>query len=307
MLYEIKSNMRRSQLETLYEAGLVTVQPGIENLSSRVLKIMDKGVTGCQNVRMLRDAVSTGLTVSWNYLYGFPGETPEDYLPLIEQFPALHHLPPLEAVARIAVERFSPYFNRPELGFGELRPDTQYLVNYDLPESELLDLAYIFAVTPSGVDETVGAVLTEAAERWQQEYPGSRLSHTDLGGEIMLVSRRSGFNWTSLRLTDPLQLAAFRLLDQPHTVPALARKLADEHGAGRPLEAELADLLRDWVALGIVFTESDHYVHVAPEAANQELLRLRPASDDPIADPVVDPVADPVASAADRELTGSVA
>ncbi|HZP51501.1 RiPP maturation radical SAM C-methyltransferase, partial [Actinocrinis sp.] len=74
MQYEIKSNMRREQLETLSAAGLVNVQPGIESLSGRVLKLMDKGVTGHQNVRMLRDASSTGLSVAWNYLYGFPGE-----------------------------------------------------------------------------------------------------------------------------------------------------------------------------------------------------------------------------------------
>src|SRR5262249_6197562 len=42
--YEIKSNLRRDQLATLYDAGLVNVQPGIESLSNRVLKIMDKGV-----------------------------------------------------------------------------------------------------------------------------------------------------------------------------------------------------------------------------------------------------------------------
>lgn len=29
---------------------MVSVQPGIESLSSSVLKLMDKGVTGCQNV-----------------------------------------------------------------------------------------------------------------------------------------------------------------------------------------------------------------------------------------------------------------
>jgi hypothetical protein len=115
MHYEIKANLRRDQLTALAGAGLVSVQPGVENLSTRVLKIMEKGVTGCQNVRLLRDAVTAGLAPAWNYLYGFPGELPEDYLPLVEQFPALHHLPPLDVVTRIVVERFSPYFNRPEL------------------------------------------------------------------------------------------------------------------------------------------------------------------------------------------------
>jgi ribosomal peptide maturation radical SAM protein 1 len=265
--YEIKSNLKQDQLDTLFAAGLVNVQPGIESLNSRVLKIMDKGVTGCQNVRMLRDATNSGISVAWNYLYGFPGETPEDYLPVIEQLPALHHLPPLDGVSRIVVERFSPYFDRPDLGFGRLRPARQYPLNYDLPEPELLDLAYLFEVEPQGVDEVVGDRLRAAAARWEREHAHSRLSHLDLTDEIVLVSRRADFDWTVLRLVEPVQVAAFRLLEQPRTVPWLARRLE------RP-EAEVADLLGHWVALGIVFTETDHFVHVAPRAANQELMRI---------------------------------
>ncbi len=55
--------------------GMIYVQPGIESLNHRVLDLMDKGVSGCQNVRMLRDGAETGLSVAWNYLHGFPGET----------------------------------------------------------------------------------------------------------------------------------------------------------------------------------------------------------------------------------------
>ncbi|HEX5494972.1 MAG TPA: hypothetical protein VFX70_10405 [Mycobacteriales bacterium] len=41
--YETKSNLRRSQIRVLLDAGLVKVRPGVETLSSRVLRIMDKG------------------------------------------------------------------------------------------------------------------------------------------------------------------------------------------------------------------------------------------------------------------------
>lgn len=273
--YEIKSNMRLGQLTTLAQAGLVNVQPGIESLSTRVLKIMDKGVTGCQNVRMLRDAATAGLSVAWNYLYGFPGETPEDYLPIVDQFPALHHLPPLDGVFRIAIERFSPYFNRPELGFGELRPARQYRVNYDLPEEELLGLAYIFEAAPQGIDERLGDRLRAAVDRWQREYHLSRLSYVDLGTEIVLVSRRRAFHWSVLRLDDPVEVAAFRLLDQPHRPAVLANKLAaDGADPARVTEGAVAELLDRWVRLGLLFTDDGQFVHVVPVAGNQELIRI---------------------------------
>lgn len=151
---EIKANMRRAQLRTLADAGMIYVQPGIESLNSRVLDLMDKGVSGCQNVRMLRDGAETGLSVSWNYLHGFPGETAADYEPVIAQLPALEHLdPPVDLSARIAIERFSPYFNRPELGFTGLRPEEHYRFTYDLPESELYELAYVFEAPERGIGE----------------------------------------------------------------------------------------------------------------------------------------------------------
>ncbi|BCJ66707.1 RiPP maturation radical SAM C-methyltransferase [Polymorphospora rubra] len=265
--YEIKSNMKGAQVQALADAGLVSVQPGIENLNSRVLKLMDKGVTGCLNIRMLRDAETSGITIAWNYLYGFPGETDDDYLSVIAQMPALHHLCPADGSTRIAIERFSPFFVKPELGFTDLRPAAQYRLIYDLPESELMDLAYLFDVPPQGIDEETAGRLERAVTEWQHEYAHSRLTHHDLGEEIVLVSRRRHFDWHVLRLTDPTEVAAFRQLDQPHTVAALARRL------GSP-EPAVAALLRRWRELGIVFEDAGQFIQIAPQAMNQDLLRI---------------------------------
>ncbi|MEV7432815.1 RiPP maturation radical SAM C-methyltransferase [Streptomyces griseoviridis] len=272
MHIEIKSNMRRGQLQTLADAGLIFVQPGIESLNSRVLTLMDKGVTGGQNVRMLRDAATVGLSVAWNYLHGFPGESAEDYDDVVAQLPALEHLnPPVGASSRIAIERFSPYFNDPGLGFSQLRPAEPYRLTYDLPEPEMFDLAYVFDVPPRGIDEDVVGRLDEGIARWKRNYPGSRLTHCDLEDRIVLVSVRPAFDWTRLELTDPLELALFRLLDQPHTVKAAARKLREEHPAD---EEALRRVLTRWRALGLVFEDNGQFVQIAPPAVNEEFLRI---------------------------------
>ncbi|OIJ69153.1 RiPP maturation radical SAM C-methyltransferase [Streptomyces mangrovisoli] len=271
MHIEIKANMRRAQLQTLADAGLIYVQPGIESLNSRVLDLMDKGVSGCQNVRLLRDAAETGLSISWNYLHGFPGETADDYTPVIAQLPALEHLdPPVDLSARIAIERFSPYFKRPELGFTGLRPEEHYRFTYDLPEAELHDLAYVFEAPERGITEETVTRLNDALAAWKKQHVDARLTHTDLGDRIVLVSDRRAFDWRTTELTGPLELAAFRLLDQPHTPAALLRKLGGEGAT----EEAVQELLRTWLELGVVFTDGGQYVHVAPAAVNQSLLRL---------------------------------
>ena len=271
--YEIKANMRMEQLRVLRDAGVVAVQPGIENLSTRVLKLMDKGVTGCHNVRLMRDAESLGIAVAWNYLHGFPGEQPEDYLPIIEQFPALYHLASPSSSSRIGLERFSPYFSRPGLGFATRWPATQYSVTYDLPESELNDLAYLFYTPDRGIQDATARRLTVAIGEWAEAHTQSRLTQCDLGSEIVLVSRRPGFDWTIQHITEPAELHAFRLLEQPRTPMTLAKELTDTFGVAAP-DPMVSSLLSRWQELGIVFTEDGRFIHVAPVATNGELIRI---------------------------------
>ncbi len=275
MHIEIKANMRMPHLQTLSDAGLVYVQPGIESLNDRVLDLMDKGVSGCQNVRMLRDGQAAGLSIAWNYLHGFPGEQASDYLPVIAQLPALEHLePPIDQSARIAIERFSPYFTRPELGFSELRPAKPYRFTYDLPEKEMLDLAYVFDVQPRGIGAETSGALNDAIKAWKGAYPTSRLTHTDLGDRVVLVNRRRTYPWRTHEITDPVEMAAFRLLEQPHTPAALTRKVT-QRVPGTPVgEDAVRGVLDRWLELGLVFTDAGSYVHIAPPAVNGQMLRL---------------------------------
>lgn len=272
---EIKANMRRSQLRTLSDAGLIYVQPGIESLNKRVLDLMDKGVSGCQNVRMLRDGAETGLSISWNYLHGFPGESAKDYEGVIGQIPALEHLdPPVDLSARIAIERFSPYFNKPELGFSGLRPEAHYRFTYDLPEEELYDLAYVFEAPQLGIGETTVSALNDALALWKEHHADARLTQADLGDRIILVSRRRAFDWRVMELSDPFEIAVFRLLDQPHAPASLLRKATVRVPGHTRTEADVDALLARWQERGLLFTDGGHFVHLAPSAVNEDLLRL---------------------------------
>lgn len=265
--FEVKANLRRHHFQRLRDAGAVQVQPGVENLSTHVLRLMDKGVTGCQNVRALRDAQSAGVTSSWNYLYGFPGETAEDYTDVIAQLPMLHHLEPPIGAARIAIERFSPYFDRPELGFPTLEPAPQYREIYQLPDEELADLAYIFTTVSQGIDRVQATALDEAIATWRAEYPLSRLTYQELDDRIVLVSRRTGYDWSVLELTSEAEIGLFRLLSQPRTVATLVAKTAGGATVTEPL-------LGLWSAMGIVFADHGHLVHTAVESHNQVLTRV---------------------------------
>ena len=71
---------------------------------------MRKGVRAGQNINLLRWAQYYGITVSWNILWGFPGESEEDYAEQAALLPDLIHLQPPMSAGRIWMERFSPLF-----------------------------------------------------------------------------------------------------------------------------------------------------------------------------------------------------
>jgi magnesium-protoporphyrin IX monomethyl ester (oxidative) cyclase len=92
--YEVKANLTRQQVEALVSAGITWVQPGIESLHTEVLRLMDKGIRGWQNVQLLKWSRELGMRLSWGLLCGFPGERDENYVQMAQWMPLLEHLPP---------------------------------------------------------------------------------------------------------------------------------------------------------------------------------------------------------------------
>ncbi|AYN38909.1 RiPP maturation radical SAM protein 1 [Streptomyces dangxiongensis] len=255
--YEVKSNLTPDQLRLLAASGTVHIQPGIESLGSRVLDLMDKGVTGARNVRTLRECENHALTCSWNLLYGFPGESADDYTPVIDQLPALVHLQPPSGAHRIQLERFSPHFTDPRLGFGKRRPAEMYQHVFDLPEEELADLVYLFDADDAGITGPAERRLRAAVAAWRAGHAHSRLLFEEDGPDLLVHDRRHGRPPAGHRFTG-WRAAALRRLEDGRTVPALHRLLAAD-GHEVPSGA-LADWVDEVLRLGLLFRDGATYV-----------------------------------------------
>jgi ribosomal peptide maturation radical SAM protein 1 len=144
MFYETKSNLTLEQVELFHRAGVERIQPGIEAISSSLLRRMKKGVLARQNLALLRYGRATGLGITWNLLYKFPGDELEDYEETLALIPLIHHLPPPSGIYPVSIDRFSPYFNEPAThGVSGLQPASAY--NWIFPSSsDLNSLAYHF-------------------------------------------------------------------------------------------------------------------------------------------------------------------
>ena len=173
--YEVKANLARDDLRMMAQAGITRIQPGLESLSSHVLALMRKGVRAAQNVNVLRWAQYYGIDVSWNILWGFPGETEQDYADQAAVLPRLVHLQPPASVGRIWMERFSPLYSNPEsFGLRSRRPDRSY--PYIYPNSiDLEKVAYFFdyeLADPLPVQAYVG--LSKAFSDWSAAKGAAR-------------------------------------------------------------------------------------------------------------------------------------
>jgi magnesium-protoporphyrin IX monomethyl ester (oxidative) cyclase len=143
LFYETKSNLRREQLETIAAAGIHRLQPGIESMHDEILRLIDKGTTALQNIRLLKWARELGIFITWNFLWDVPGEKDEWYGEMADWLPLACHLQP-PGVDRIQFHRFSPYHQRPR-DFGlALEPYPSYSCVYPIAPAGMRDLAYYF-------------------------------------------------------------------------------------------------------------------------------------------------------------------
>jgi ribosomal peptide maturation radical SAM protein 1 len=115
---------KKDELETLANSGLNTIFVGIESLSTPVLKLMRKGHTALEAVRLLKWAMEYGITITWNMIYGFPGEKPEYYEQMSDLMKSLTHLSPPFPMTHLDLCRSSAYFDEAEqYGIQLLDPD----------------------------------------------------------------------------------------------------------------------------------------------------------------------------------------
>ncbi|TPI27751.1 RiPP maturation radical SAM protein 1 [Mesorhizobium sp. B3-1-9] len=141
LFVETKANLSRTLVHKLRHARINRIQPGIESLSDLTLKRMKKGVSALANVQLLKLSALYGLDVSWNIIFGFPGEVTEDYQQNLQWISLLTHLQPPEVATDVRVDRYSPLF----VALENPRPYPAYFDVFTLKESrDYVDLAYYF-------------------------------------------------------------------------------------------------------------------------------------------------------------------
>jgi ribosomal peptide maturation radical SAM protein 1 len=221
--WEVKANLSAQQVALLAAAGVTTVQPGIESLSDHVLALMAKGTTALQNVQLLKWCREHGVRPEWNLLYGFPGETAQDYRDTLALMDAIWFLDAPSGYGPVRLDRFSPYHEDPaDYGMINVRPLAPYPYLYPFDRQALIRIAYYFDYdrTDGSVDE-VGPVVDRVRSWMADEHRGA-LSLLPDGEDRLVLDERPSTGRRGLRLHG-WQATAYDACDRVRTLTGLAR------------------------------------------------------------------------------------
>jgi ribosomal peptide maturation radical SAM protein 1 len=241
IFFEQKANLTLDRFQILKRGGVAEIQPGIEALSTSLLKRMDKGVTASQNVAHLRYARSVDLSLRWNILYAFPGDRLTEYENTLELLPRLRHLTPPTGVYPLSIDRFSPYFDRPDdYGVTNIQPMEAY--HAVLPaQADVWKSAYHFRgdydsdskLMPPVIDQ-IKSEVREWQAAWNSETEDLPvLTVTDIADDTYLLLDTRGLQSTEVfnfidESTASVVLAGHRGARTPAAEWALAHQAAVE-------------------------------------------------------------------------------
>jgi len=203
----------------------------LESLSSHVLTLMRKGVRAVHNVNVLRWARYYGIDVSWNILWGFPGETEQDYVEQAAAVPSLVHLQPPASIGRIWMERFSPLYSDP-VAFKRRFRVAARSYEYIYPGSFDLDkIAYFFDYELiDALPETAYAELSRSARMWSTAWESGRrpsLKYWSAPGFVQIQEKRFPGREGTYTFSGRLAEVYLACSDRPMSAAAVREKLTE--------------------------------------------------------------------------------
>jgi hypothetical protein len=230
---------------------------------------MRKGVSALQNIQLIKWCKELGIDVTYHIIWGFPGETAEDYFEMSNLIPLISHLPPPLGAGTIRIDRFSPNFDDShQLGFSNLSPHPAYEYVYPLKPEVLANLAYFFGFDysePRKVGEYI-LPFTDQIVKWKSDYRKSSLFWIEKGDHLLIWDFRP-IAKRKLTVLSGIRKFLYMACDQimtAHQVLNLWQKFSEVSLA----ETEISEALNDFTARDLMVRSNNSYLALASDISH---------------------------------------
>lgn len=262
---EIRATTTKEELSAMGDAGVCEVQVGIEALSSRLLKKMNKGTTAIENLEIMKNCESKGLpNLTGNLILNFPGS---DQLDVEETLHALEFALPFRPLKGVPfwLGYGSPVWEKPNMF--ELRSVHNHpFYGYLFPPEIFKSLAFIIQGYYGGLkhQQRLWRPVRQKMKEWKEGYlkrhedPGSDpiLSFQDGGHFLIIRQRRYGKDDMVHRLKDTSR-KIFLFCQKIRSMQEIFGRFP---GFG---EEKVRPFLRMMVDKRLMFQEADRYLSLA--------------------------------------------
>jgi magnesium-protoporphyrin IX monomethyl ester (oxidative) cyclase len=277
IFYETKSNLKEHHLRILSEAGVRWIQPGIENMDDRVLHLVSKGNSALQNIALLKYSLEYGVRLSWNLLFGVPGERDHWYKEMAAWLPYISHLQPPSHLVRVRYDRFSPYHEHPDEYEIALRANNAYSYVYPLADEKLSNLAYFFEdyhdIGRGDISGEGVGLVKECWMNWYRDFWGdsrSLLFMTDAGTQTIVWDTRP-CAVDAVIVLGGISRAIYQLCREPRSSASLLRSLKGS-GYGSTTADQLDVCLQRLMRRKILLSINGRFLGLATRRPNASLL-----------------------------------
>lgn len=240
LFYEMKSNLSRNTLQSLWAAGFRWIQPGIESFSTPHLAWMQKGAKAWQHVRLIKQAREIGFHIVYNLLHGLPGEQDAWLADMAQLVPWLTHLEAPMSFARMRFDRFNWFVrNRGRFDLNLVVPASYHWI-YPLPDDAIAGLVYSFVLADEEAiwdnpylkeltRSEAECDLTYTIRSWQKQCRGPHAPvlswHVEQGRRIVRDTRAAAAGEKTCALSE-IESALLAACDDGLPEDAMTRTLA---------------------------------------------------------------------------------
>jgi len=242
------------------------------------------------NIQTLKWGKQLGVITDWNLIYGFPGETPEDYRDNLRLANLLTHLDPPSGCGPIRLDRFSPNFDyAAEMGLTNLQPAHFYRYIYPFDRETLSDLVYYFDFDYEKEIDNAGLLpaIEETVRHWKDRsdvLEVRRAGGTLSNDNLVIRDTRPVATWREMTVSGTAA-RIYEYCDKAQTLPRIVEVMRD---SGFDIaEDEVARILNEFIQRKLMVQEGKRYLSLGvltyvTEFENKEEEKARALAGEPL-------------------------